>query len=135
VTDANGLAATAWTIGSEVGPQTARATLSGAGGSPLTFHACASGTGVAFGNTFFRSNRNCSADRAIDTVAVGGSLTWTGVGGTHTVRSQGSPSFTSSGNLGDGDTFTRTFGTAGTYEYDCEIHGGQMTGRVVVLAP
>lgn len=136
VTDANGLAATAWTLGSEPGPQTARATLAGAGGSPLTFHASAiGGTGVAFGSNFFRSNRNGTQDPAIDTVAAGASLTWNGTGGTHTVRSQGSPAFEDSNNLDDGDTYTVTFPTAGIYLYDCEIHGGQMTGRVVVLAP
>lgn len=136
VTDANGLAATTWTLGSTAGPQTARATVSGASGSPLTFHASAiGGTGVAFGSNFFRSNRNGTQDPAVDTIVVGASMTWNGTGGTHTVRSQGTPSFTDSGNLDAGDTYTVTFNNAGTYQYDCEIHGGQMTGRVVVLSP
>lgn len=134
VTDANGLAATTWTLGSTLGPVTARATLAGAGGSPLTFHALAiGGTGVTFGDTFFRSNHNGTDDPAVDTIPAGTSLTWTGTGGTHTVRSQGSPSFNDSGNLvGNGATYTVTFPNPGTYQYDCEIHGGSMTGRVVV---
>jgi plastocyanin len=136
VTDANGLAATAWTLGSEPGPQTARATVSGAGGSPLTFHASAiGGTGVAFGTNFFRSNRNGTQDPAVDTTNVGLAFTWNGVGGSHTVRSQGTPSFDDSGTLNGDDTYTVTFTTPGTYQYDCEIHGAQMTGRVVVFGP
>ncbi|MFL5536596.1 MAG: plastocyanin/azurin family copper-binding protein, partial [Gemmatimonadales bacterium] len=42
VTDASGNASTTWTLGTTSGPQTARATLSGAIGSPLTFTAVAS---------------------------------------------------------------------------------------------
>lgn len=132
-TDANGLAATNWVLGSTPGPQTATATLSGASGSPVTFSSLAiGGTGVAFGNTFFRSNHNGTSDPAVDTVFTGQSITWNGVGGSHTVRSQGSPSFTSSTTLEGDDTYTVTFNNAGTYQYDCEIHGSQMSGRIVV---
>jgi plastocyanin len=41
VTDANGVASSAWTLGNESGSQTATATLSGAAGSPVTFNATA----------------------------------------------------------------------------------------------
>jgi plastocyanin len=41
-TDANGLASSAWTLGTVSGSQTAQATLSGASGSPLSFTATAS---------------------------------------------------------------------------------------------
>lgn len=135
VTNADGLASAAWTLGTTPGPQTARANLLGATGSPVTFQALAiGGTGVAFGDTYFRSNRNGTQDPAVDTLNLGGSMTWTGAGGNHTVRSQGTPTFTSSGPLnGNGVTYTVTFNSAGTYEYDCEIHGAAMTGRIVVL--
>jgi plastocyanin len=33
---------------------------------------------------------------------------------------------------GNGTTYTFTFNTPGTYQYDCAIHGELMTGRVVV---
>jgi plastocyanin len=132
-TDADGIAETTWILGLGGGPQTARALLS-ASGRNVTFHATATGgSGVAFGNTFFRSNKNGTQDPAIDTILVGGSITWTGTGGDHTVRSQGTPSFADSPILaGSGATYTVTFPTVGTYEYDCSIHGGSMTGRVVV---
>ncbi len=42
VTDATGIAATSWTLGSAAGAQSATATLAGASGSPVTFSATAS---------------------------------------------------------------------------------------------
>lgn len=62
-------------------------------------------------------------------------VTWTwGSGATsHSVRSTGSPSFTSSGILiGAGSTYSFQFDTPGTYAYDCEVHPGVMTGTVTV---
>jgi len=45
----------------------------------------------------------------------------------------GSPGFTSSRiQTGPGQTFTMTFPTAGTFQYDCAVHGTQMTGTIVV---
>jgi plastocyanin len=41
ITDANGIATTAWTLGATPGDQTAQAALAGATGSPVTFHATA----------------------------------------------------------------------------------------------
>jgi plastocyanin len=91
---------------------------------------------VEVGNIFFESSRNGSEDPAVDTIAVGGTVTWTWTNTgpvPHDVRSTGTPSFTSSGELqGDGATHQATFAAAGTYEYDCGIHGPDMTGRVVV---
>jgi plastocyanin len=133
VTDANGLAAASWRLGVVSGAQLASASVSGAGGSPVRFHATATGgRGATFGTTFFRSNRNLSQDPAVDTIAAGTAFVWSGTGGEHTVRSQGAPSFTSSGPLNGDDTYSLTFPTAGTYVYDCQIHGSGMTGRIVV---
>lgn len=87
---------------------------------------------VTVGDNFFRSVNNNSANAAIDTLAVGGTVTWTWAGsGTHSVESLGSPSFASSTTKTSG-TYARTFGVAGTYTYDCVIHGGSMTGTVIV---
>jgi plastocyanin len=237
-TDASGRAATSWTLGTVAGAQTARATLTGATGSPVTFNGTATvgpiaaitkisgdsqstGTGtpfanplqvkatdqygnalngltatwsvqsggvtlaggatstsnaqgiatktinggatvgaavvratfagladtrdfnltvlqapvrVTFGSNFFQSDRNSTSDPAVDTTVVGRPVLWTGAGGTHTVQSQGSPSFTSSGNLsGVGTTYSVTFNVVGTYQYDCSLHGSEMTGTIVVL--
>jgi plastocyanin len=84
---------------------------------------------VTVGNIFFRSVRNGSCDPAVDTVSTGTMVTWTwtGTGGTsHSIESQGSPSFTSSTIMtGNGSTYS-------TYQYDCAVHGSAMTGRIVV---
>ena len=90
------------------------------------------GTGIRF-----RSVRNGSANPAVDTMAVGGTVTWHKAGGSHSVESTGNPSFPSSfgGNPPTtvmGASYSFLFSTAGTYSYDCGIHGAEMTGRVVV---
>jgi plastocyanin len=141
-TDAAGISAVNVTLGSTAGPVTITATVDGLGGSPLTFNATATvpapiptTAAITVGNIFFRSNRN-NTEPAVDTVAVGGSVTWTWVNTgaePHSVRSTGSPSFPSSGILtGNGESYNHTFSIAGTYNYDCSVHGSQMTGRIVV---
>ena len=101
----------------------------GGGPAPLT-------AAVAVGNVFFKSGHNGSANPAVDTVAVGGTVTWTWANAgnvPHSVESLGSPSFTSSAVLtGDGSTHQVTFSTPGTYRYDCAVHGTMMTGTIVV---
>jgi plastocyanin len=91
---------------------------------------------VTVGNIFFRSARNGSCDPAVDTVISGTMVTWTwtGTGGTsHSIESEGSPSFTSSAIMaGNGSTYSFQFNTPGTYQYDCAVHGSAMTGRIVV---
>ncbi len=90
------------------------------------------GTGI-----LFKSARNGTQNPAVDTLAVGGTVTWNRVGGSHNVRSTGSPSFPSSfgggaANTVMGSSYQATFNTAGTYQYNCGIHGAAMSGRVVV---
>lgn len=103
----------------------ANVTVSGQVTIPLT-------AGVSVGNNFFRSVNNLTQNMAIDTVAVGGTVTWTWLAVTdHNVESTGSPSFVS-GPIQQTGTFQRTFSAAGIYQYDCSIHGAQMTGQIVV---
>jgi plastocyanin len=91
---------------------------------------------VIVSNDLFRSGNNGTQNPAVDTVAVGGTVTWTwtSTGSTsHSVQSQGTPSFTSSAIMtGDGSTYSFTFMTAGTYHYNCAVHGNLMTGTIVV---
>ena len=91
---------------------------------------------VIVGNIFMQSGLNGSANPAVDTVAVGGSVTWTwtNTGSTpHGIQSLGSPSFPTGTVLtGDGNTYRVTFNTAGTYQYDCVVHGTMMPGTIVV---
>lgn len=147
--DVDGLSASSWTLGNTAGVQTATATVSGATGSPLTFTATAtdgnpppppppppSQISVTVGNNFFRSVRNATTNPAVDTVAINGVVTWTWVntGATsHSVQSTGATSFTSSAEQAtSGAIYQFTFGEAGTYTYNCIVHGNAMTGRIVV---
>ncbi len=100
-------------------------TVSGQPTAPLT-------AGVVVGDNFFRSSRNSSQNTAVDTVGVGGTVTWTWGSATnlHNVQSILNPMFTSSG-LQTSGTHVVTFNAAGTYQYDCQVHGS-MTGRIVV---
>ena len=90
---------------------------------------------IVVGNNFFQSAHNNSRP-AVDTVAVGQTVTWTwtSTGSTpHSVESEGTPSFTSSDvKTGNGMTYTMTFTAPGTYHYDCAVHGSMMSGTVVV---
>ncbi|MDB4910299.1 MAG: hypothetical protein JWO39_1122 [Gemmatimonadetes bacterium] len=122
--------------------------LAGCGGSSSTAPSTSgggtgSGTGgaagsVTVGDIFFKSGRNGSSNPAVDTVAAGATVTWTWAAGEslpHSVQSLGSPSFTSSAiQSGGGSSYQVTFPTAGTYQYDCAVHGKMMTGTIVVQA-
>lgn len=109
--------------GGSTGPSTG-----GAGGGAV-------GT-VTVGNIFFQSGHNGTSNPAQDTVAAGQKVTWTwtGTGSTsHSVLSEGSPSFPSSAILtGNGMTYSATFNTPGTYHYECAVHGSAMSGTIVV---
>jgi len=143
VTAADGIGATTWTLGSNVGAQTATAAVTGA--TSVTFTATASGDGgpgpdptqitVNVTNNFFTSAQNQTQNPAVDTLAVNGTVTWQwGPGaGSHSVQSVGTPSFTSSNVLmGTDQSFVFQFTQPGTYNYNCSIHPTIMTGRIVV---
>ena len=87
------------------------------------------GTGIQF-----VSSHNASTNPAVDTITAGSAMTWTWTGNLpHSVRSTGTPSFTSSGVQTGAGSYSVTFATPGTYRYDCSVHGGAMTGTIVVL--
>lgn len=75
------------------------------------------------------------------TIDAGDTVTWTVSAGTHTVT-ECDDTFTTcppaggfnSGTLNQGQQFSRTFDTAGVFEYHCAFHPIQMRGRVAVLA-
>lgn len=113
--------------------------LAGCGGDPAGptgAPAPIGGEGIQVGNIFFRSNHNGSTDPAVDTVAVGDTVrwTWSQTGSiSHSVRSAGSPGFASSAIMaGNGTTYAQVFTAPGEYRYDCAVHGGAMTGKLVV---
>jgi len=95
----------------------------------VTAFSTAAGVTAAF--ISYTSDRNATRDPAVDTIGVGGTISWSGLGsGAHLVRSTGSPSFTT--QTVNAATYQFTFNTVGAYTYDCTIHGNGMTGRVVV---
>jgi len=85
---------------------------------------CPSGsTQIAIGDLFFNP--------ADITVPVGTTVCWTNTGQiTHTATSD--TGVFDSGFLANGDTFSFTFDTAGTYPYHCMVHPIQMTGTITV---
>jgi plastocyanin len=91
---------------------------------------------VIVGNNFMKSGHNGSVNPAVDTVAAGGSVTWTwtNTGSVpHGIQSLGSPVFRNGTVLtGNGSTYRVTFNTAGIYQYDCLVHGAMMSGTIVV---
>lgn len=88
-------------------------------------------------NNAFRSQLNGTDNPARDTVAVGGTVTWTwtSTGSVpHNVNSTGGGGSTWPGSgllQGDGVTYSHTFTQAGTYSYNCVIHD-TMSGTLVV---
>ncbi|MEX2181314.1 MAG: Ig-like domain-containing protein [Gemmatimonadaceae bacterium] len=103
----------------------AEVTVSGQVTAPLT-------ASVTIGDFFFRSVRNLTENEAIDTVGVGGTVTWSWTGASfHDVGSNVAPTFTSS-PLQTSGQYQFTFGSTGTYQYNCNVHPQQMTGRIIV---
>lgn len=98
----------------------------GNGGGPV-------GTVTVGSGIQFVSGHNGSTNPAVDTIAVGGTVTWTWSGSLpHSVQSVGAPSFASSSTLTGSGSYAVQFTTAGTYRYNCVVHGGAMTGTIVV---
>jgi plastocyanin len=73
---------------------------------------------------------NFAFDPGSISIRVGETVTWTNQdGATHNVAADDG-SF-KSGSLGQGDTFSYTFNTAGTFTYHCGFHAS-MLGTVIV---
>ena len=81
----------------------------------------------------FVSGHNRSTNAAVDTIPVGGTVTWSWTGTLpHSVQAVGSPSFGSSSTMTGSGMHAVTFTAPGTYQYDCAVHGTAMTGTIVV---
>ena len=94
----------------------------------------AAGTVTIGSGIQYVSGHNGTMNPALDTIVAGTTVTWTWTGGLpHGVRSVGTPSFTSSPTHTGSGTYVATFTGPGTYKYDCSVHGGAMTGTIVVL--
>ncbi len=97
---------------------------------------CGSQVGnVTVGNVFFKSVHNGSQNPAVDTVALLDTVTWVwGAAGSHGIQSTGTPLvFKNSVVMSAANSsYAVVFKTAGTYTYQCAVHGSAMTGIVVV---
>jgi plastocyanin len=133
-----------------VAPATGAATTATATGDGTTFIVVSAGTrtdsadvtvtgqpplattaNVRIYDFYFLSTANATQNPAVDTIAVGGEVTWTWYGAvSHSAQSIGDPSFTSS-TLKTTGTYQVTFNAVGTYQYQCEVHS-LMTGQIVV---
>ena len=98
----------------------------GGGGGPVG--AVTIGSGIRFA-----SSHNGSQNPAVDTIPVGGTVTWTWTGSLpHGVHSTGSTSFTSSRIMTGSGMHAVTFTAPGTYQYDCAVHCTAMRGSIIV---
>jgi plastocyanin len=155
MTGTNGIATIgSWTLGDSPGSNSLSASAAGLTGSPVTFTAMATAlpnaVTVEVRNHYFRSVRNGSGseftptpfgEAAVDTIAVGGTVTWQWVGVNHNVTPYQNAAFTGSGTQDAPFTFGPiTFNSAGTYRYRCTNHSSildllglvGMRGEIVV---
>jgi plastocyanin len=66
-------------------------------------------------------------------VAPGDTVRWTNkTGMTHTVTSDSTPPLFDSPDLASDQSFSHTFGTAGSFPYHCKKHPARMKGTVTV---
>lgn len=71
--------------------------------------------------------------RSAVSVLEGGTVTWAWQGGNlHNVTFSGGGPASATQTSG---TFDRTFATAGSYSYNCTVHGQSMSGTITVVAP
>ena len=69
------------------------------------------------------------------TIDVGDTIIWTWGSGTHNLRAtSGTELFDSGYFTGAGNTFTHTFNQAGSTDYVCDPHAGNMNGTVTVTS-
>jgi plastocyanin len=139
-TGPDGISASIWHLGSEVGAQSSQAAVTGgAEGSPVPFTATAAATpggGPSPIEIQLRSDGGNRFEPANVTIPVGTTVTWRWVGGFHDVTPTGNPTFSGNGNpVSAPHTFSQAFNTRGTYLYFCSVHGSAsagMRGTIVV---
>jgi plastocyanin len=142
LSDAAGISQVTVTLGGTPSPITITAASEGLDGSPVNFTATAveaapvpTTANVTVRNNIFFSVRNGTSSPAVDTVAVGGTVTWTWAStatNPHDVTSTGTPSFPGTETAVQPPPYSHTFTSAGTYNYLCTVHGTGMNGRIVV---
>ena len=137
--DVDGFASVVWTLGPDVGQQTATASIQGADGSPLTYTATATtGTPPPPGPTVQVVDN--AFNPTLITITVGQTVTWVwgpGTTGLHNVLPDDRVTPGRSGEPKSGPaTYSFTFNEVGAFRYYCQNHGAVngvgMAGRVIV---
>jgi plastocyanin len=141
--NASGIVTTVVTLGPTPGPIVITASAAGLVGSPQTYN-LSSNTPGAHPTAITILVQNNLFSPATDTVAAGGTVTWSWSAGSgpHSVTSTGTDVFTSDprgGTVTGPTTYGPiTFSTPGTYYYYCTVHGfpgstpSGMSGVIVV---
>jgi plastocyanin len=140
-TDADGLSASTWTLGGTPGAVTARASVTNATGSPVTFTATATEDGGPGGTIVQVLTVGGTRFEPEDiTVVVGTTVTWvwgTASVGHNIVPDNGVTPATSGGLASAPHDYQYTFNTVGTFHYHCQAHGNVggvgMSGTVTVV--
>jgi plastocyanin len=135
-TNAQGVASMGVTAGATLGAVTVEATTAAVAATTLTYHLSVvpPPIQISVGNpAYYRSDVNASQNPANDNIVVGQSVIWHWVDvGFHGVRSTHSPTFPSEVGTQSSGTYRVTFTAPGIYQYDCSVHGLQMTGNITV---
>jgi plastocyanin len=139
-TGGDGVSSTTWTFGPTPGPQTAVAHVTGAMGSPVTFTATATGSGVGATVQVLSSGGNRFSPQDV-TVTAGSTVTWAWENSTvkhNVVPDDGTTPPTSGAITGGPNSYAYTFTTPGIYHYHCAAHGAVngigMSGTITVSA-
>ncbi len=143
--DADGFASVVWTLGPDLGTQSATAAIQGADGSPLTYTATATdGSGPPPGPTIqvLGPGGGNRFEPNVVTITTGQTVIWSWPEGvlSHNVVPDDGNTPTTSGDPVDGPhTYSFTFNEVGIFRFYCVNHGGPggvgMSGRVLVSAP
>jgi plastocyanin len=140
-TDADGVSTSTWTLGTTPGAVTARASVTNATGSPVTFTATAT-SGGGPGGTIVQvlSDGGTRFEPKAITVTVGTTVTWvwgTNATGHNVVPDDNTTPATSGGLANAPHDYQYTFTTVGTFAYHCLAHGNVggvgMSGTVTVV--
>ena len=128
-TSGDGTASSMWTLGATPGPQTVNAFVGNTSGASVSF----SGIGAVVANgTQVQVDMYTAGGSRNDPMAVivhpGTTVTWVWKDGTHSVLSNGTPSFPSGTSADTPHSYAFTFNTPGTYRYYCFEHGAPGTG-------
>ena len=103
----------------------------GACSSNKTASPPATSSSTAAGESTVHATAQLSFDPVTLNVKKGDTVTWNNSSGIpHTVTFENGPAFDQS--LNDGAQVTRSFTTAGTFNYYCKVHGKSMHGTIVV---